>query len=154
MASLFPSLRRASRKPWGIRARLHDAVEEELGGALRVIRLDASRPSEDMPGEAYDRVVLYFALHGIPEARRRHALREAYRVARPGGRIVIVDYHRPDASLPLRPAIRALLRIFRPAALELWNRDIAHWLPRFVLDREVRKETLCGGLFQKLVVAA
>jgi len=119
-----------------------------------VLRLDAAHPSGHIPGEAYDRVVLYFALHRIPEERRRHALREAYRVARPGGRIVVVDYHCPDASFPLRAAIRALLRVFRPAALELWRCDVAHWLPRSILDREVRKETLCGGLFQKLVIAA
>ena len=154
MVPVPPSPRHPSRKRWGIRALLHDAVEQELGEALRVVHLDGMQPSEHLPGEAYDRVVLYFALHRIPEERRRHALREAYRVARPGGRIVIIDHHRPEAAQALRPAIRALLRIFRPAALELWNRDIAHWLPRFVLDREVRKVTLCGGLFQKLVVAA
>lgn len=44
---------------------------------------------------SYDQVLLFFLLHEQPEAVRRATLAEAMRVVRPGGKVVIVDYHRP-----------------------------------------------------------
>lgn len=104
--------------------------------------------------ETYDRAVLFFLLHEMPEDVRRHTLHEAFRVVKPGGKIVIVDYHRPVPGHPLRALMRLVLGTLEPFALDLWEREIAHWLPRSILDRDIRKRTFWGGLYQEIVVSA
>lgn len=44
---------------------------------------------------SYNQTILFFLLHEQPEAVRRGTLSEALRVTRPGGKIVVVDYHLP-----------------------------------------------------------
>ena len=99
---------------------------------------------------AYDRAVLFFLLHEIPEPVRRAALAEAVRVLKPGGRLVIVDYHGPHRWHPLRAVMTFILRRFEPFAMDLWRREVAEWLPPGA--RVASKRTFWGGLYQKLVV--
>jgi ubiquinone/menaquinone biosynthesis C-methylase UbiE len=99
----------------------------------------------------YDRAVLFFLLHEMPEDVRRRTLAEALRVVRPGGRVVIVDYHRPDARHPLRGFMRWVLRTFEPFALDLWERELAAWMPAGLVGATTLK-TCFGGLYQQLVI--
>jgi ubiquinone/menaquinone biosynthesis C-methylase UbiE len=101
---------------------------------------------------SFDQVLLFFLLHEQPEAVRRATLAEAWRVTRPGGRIVIVDYHRPARLHPMRPLMRAVFRRLEPYAIDLWRHEIAHFLPATVMPAEVRKQTFFGGLYQQLVL--
>jgi hypothetical protein len=73
-------------------------------------------------------------------------------VVRPGGRIVVVDYHRPHRLNPLRYLMRPLLALLEPFALDLWQREIGSWLPAG-RARLVSKHTYFGGLYQRLVFA-
>jgi ubiquinone/menaquinone biosynthesis C-methylase UbiE len=98
----------------------------------------------------YRRVVLFFLLHEMPLEVRRRTLAEAVRVLEPGGRLVIVDYHRPRRSHPLRAVMRFILRNFEPFALDLWNHEIAEWLPDGA--RIESRRTFWGGLYQEVVV--
>lgn len=66
-----------------------------------------------------------------------------------GGRLVIVDYHRPRRTHPLYYPMIAVLRILKPYALELWRHEISAWLPR---AGRLEKTTLFGGLYQILRV--
>lgn len=101
---------------------------------------------------AYDQTILFFLLHEQPEAVRRRTLSEAVRVTRPGGRIVIVDYHLPKASHPLRYLFRPILGWLEPFALDLWNHDLKKWLPNSIGAEQIQKATSFGGLYQKLVI--
>ncbi len=83
---------------------------------------------------------------------RAATLAEAMRVTKPGGRIVIVDYHRPHAGHPLRYLMRLVLGRLEPFALDLWRHEIAHWLPAGVQPAALEKRTAFGGLYQKLVI--
>ena len=100
----------------------------------------------------YDRVVLFFLLHEMPEDVRRRTLAEAMRVVKPGGEVVIVDYHEPSRRHPLRRVMKWILRNFEPFAMDLWAHEVQQWLPHGV--RPATKETYFGGLYQRLVIHA
>jgi ubiquinone/menaquinone biosynthesis C-methylase UbiE len=99
---------------------------------------------------SYDRALLFFLLHEQPEAARRATLAEALRVVKPGGRIVIVDYHRPHGLNPLYAPMAGVLSALEPFALDLWRHEIAEWLPR--APAGLRKRTLFAGLYQELLI--
>jgi ubiquinone/menaquinone biosynthesis C-methylase UbiE len=101
---------------------------------------------------SYDQAVIFFLLHEQPPLVRRQTIAEALRVVKPGGKLVIVDYHRPAHFHPLRYLLRPLLRMLEPYALDLWENDIVTWLPTVTRLRQVRKQTFCGGLYQKLLI--
>ena len=96
----------------------------------------------------YDRALLFFLLHEQPEDIRRHTLSEALRVVKPGGQIVIVDYHRPRSLHPLYLPMAAILGLLEPFALDLWRHDVARWLPPDRPVAAISKRTFFGGLYQ------
>ena len=101
----------------------------------------------------YDQAVIFFLLHEQPAAARRQTLREALRVVKPGGKLVLVDYHLPRRLHPLRYLFRPVLRALEPFALDLWQNEIAEWLPESITPAQISKETYYGGLYQKLVIS-
>ena len=100
----------------------------------------------------YDQVLLFFLLHEQPADVRRRTLAEAIRVVKPGGKIVIVDYHKPARWHPMRPLMRLIFNKLEPFALDLWNHEICEFMPRSRPHRLVTKHTYFGGLYQKLVL--
>jgi ubiquinone/menaquinone biosynthesis C-methylase UbiE len=92
-------------------------------------------------------VLVFFLLHEQPEQARRATLAEAMRVLRPGGKLVVVDYHRPAALHPLRPFMRALLARLEPFALDLWRRELSEWMPSRAAGQGA-KRLFYGGLYQ------
>ena len=102
---------------------------------------------------SYDQAIIFFLLHEQPAASRRQTLREALRVVRPGGKLVLVDYHLPVRLHPLRYLFRPVLRALEPFALDLWQHELAEWLPASVKPEQIRKQTYYGGLYQKLVIS-
>lgn len=118
--------------------------------SVTLIQRDSS--ALGFPAATYDQAVLYFLLHEMPLDVRRETLREAVRVVKPGGKIVIVDYHNPDRLHPLRYLFRPLLDRLEPFALDLWRHEIAQWLPVCIRPEQIRKETYYGGLYQKLSI--
>ena len=67
---------------------------------------------------------------------------------KPGGRVVIVDYHRPHRSNPLYWPMVGVLRTLEPFALDLWQHDLASWFPRGTPVASLEKRTFFGGLYQ------
>jgi len=100
----------------------------------------------------YDRALLFFLLHEQPEDVRRATIAEALRVVKPGGRIVIVDYHRPCRLNPLYWPMVGVLRTLEPYALDLWQYEISDWFPRGARVAAARKQTSFGGLYQLITV--
>jgi ubiquinone/menaquinone biosynthesis C-methylase UbiE len=118
------------------------------GAAVTLLHRDSIALGFDTA--SYDRALIFFLLHEQPAPVRRKTLAEAVRVVRPGGRIVVVDYHGPAPWHPLAPLLRPVLRRLEPYALDLWRYDIEEWLPH--RPRCLRKQTYFGGLYQKVVI--
>lgn len=100
----------------------------------------------------YDQVVLFFLLHEMPANVRERTLSEALRVLKPGGKLVIVDFHKPNALNPFRYLYPPMFRLLEPFALDIWTESIEEWLPTDFVPAEVTRETLFGGLYQKVVI--
>jgi ubiquinone/menaquinone biosynthesis C-methylase UbiE len=96
--------------------------------------------------------VLFFLLHEQPAAVRRQTVAEALRVLRPGGKLVIVDYHGPSMMNPLRYVMTGVLGALEPFAKDLWRSEIADCLPEGWQPASLEKETSFGGLYQKVVI--
>ena len=126
-------------------------LEGKLTANTPVNLLQRDATDLGMANGTYDRVILFFLLHEMPEDVRRKTLAEAVRVLKPGGQLVIVDYHQPKAWHPLRPVMKWILRNFEPFAMDLWRHEVAEFLPPMPAGA-IRKENFYGGLYQKLVI--
>jgi ubiquinone/menaquinone biosynthesis C-methylase UbiE len=101
---------------------------------------------------SYDRALLFFLLHEQPDEIRRSTISEALRVVKPGGRVIIVDYHRPHAFNPLYWPMVGVLRALEPFALDLWRHEISYWFPTAPQAARIEKRTIFGGLYQLVTV--
>ena len=128
-------------------------LARKLGGETRadprlgLIQCDSS--ALQLASASYDRALLFFLLHEQPPEVRRRTLAEAMRVLKPGGRLVIVDYHRPRRSHPLYLPMLAILKTLEPYAMDLWREEVSAWLPEAL---SLQKATRFGGLYQVLSV--
>ena len=116
----------------------------------RLLCMDSTKL--DLPDASYDWVLLFFLLHEQPLDHRIRTLSEAFRVVKPGGKILIVDYARPAWWNPLRYVMPPFLAVLEPFALDLWRNEIATWLPASADRRPLKRETFCGGLYEKIVL--
>lgn len=115
------------------------------GEPARLLTMDSAQLK--LPDCSYDRALLFFLLHEQPADVRRQTLCEVFRVVKPGGRIVIVDYARPRWWHPLRYLLRAVLATLEPFALDLWRDDIANWVPAPCMSQS-KSKSFFGGLYK------
>jgi ubiquinone/menaquinone biosynthesis C-methylase UbiE len=98
----------------------------------------------------FDQVVVFFLLHEQPDEVKARTLREAARVLKPGGKLILADYHRPHWWSPMRYLFRPILGRLEPFAPVLWDREIASWLP--AQPAAVSKKTYFGGQYQAVAI--
>ena len=136
-----------------------DILPIQLHNLSRKIRSDARVTLEQgdsaslaFADASHDQALLFFLLHEQPESIRRDTLRETLRVVKPGGRVVIVDYHRPQAWHPLRPLMKRIFARLEPFAHDLWEHPIEAYLPTDITVKSSQRTTLFGGLYQLLIL--
>lgn len=127
-------------------------LARKLAPDERVALLHGDSSSLPCPDSAYDQALLFFLLHEQPLHVRRATLAEALRVVKPGGKIVIVDYHRPGPLHPLRLLMTGVFRRLEPYAMDLWENEVEAFLPERPLPASIMKTTFYGGLYQMLVM--
>lgn len=129
---------------------------DNLAGKLpvdpRIALHQGDSSSLPMASASYDRALLFFLLHEQPEDVRRKTLAEALRVLKPGGTLVIVDYHRPSAFSPLYWPMQGILRTLEPYAMDLWRQPIDEFLPKDVAIASIERSTSFAGLYQLLKI--
>jgi ubiquinone/menaquinone biosynthesis C-methylase UbiE len=101
---------------------------------------------------AFDQVVVFFLLHEQPDEVKARTLAEAARVLKPGGKLILADYHRPHWWSPMRWLFRPILGRLEPFAPVLWDREIASWLPRSRGVLSLSKKTVFGGQYQTVAL--
>ena len=127
-------------------------LHRKLPFLARVRLIQSDSTSLKCSDAAYDQAVMFFLLHEMPASVREKTLSEALRVLKPGGKLVIVDFHKPSALNPFRYLYPPMFRLLEPFALDIWNQSIEEWLPKDFVPTEITKETLFGGLYQKVVI--
>jgi ubiquinone/menaquinone biosynthesis C-methylase UbiE len=117
---------------------------------VRLIQSDST--SLKFSDAEYDQVLMFFLLHEMPAQVRERTLSEALRVLKPGGTLVIVDFHKPSPFNVLRYLYPLMFKLLEPFALDIWRDDIEDWLPEGFVPASLTKETMSGGLYQKIVI--
>jgi len=149
------SARISGKVPKGGRLDVVDVLPVQLDNLARKLPADsrvglyhADSTRLGFAAASYDQALLFFLLHEQPEEIRRKTISEALRVLKPGGRLVIVDYHRPHPLHPLFWPMAGVLRLLEPFALDLWRHEVADWLPADARIAACGKKTTFGGLYQ------
>jgi len=112
------------------------------------------RDSTDLklPDATYDRAVLFFLPHEQPREARARTFAEAFRVLKPGGKALIIEFGKPAWWHPLRYLYLPFLAFLEPFAPDIWDCAVAEWLPKEWKDRIVERKTFFGGYYQRLLI--
>jgi ubiquinone/menaquinone biosynthesis C-methylase UbiE len=155
---LLPKVVAAAMRGGASRVFITDIIQNELKraeqklngyeGGFELIEADATCMQFD--NEFADLNILFFLLHELPDDAKLAAVTEAVRLVRPGGKLIIAEFHRPH-SLLLRTLGRIYFTVFEPYALTVWNRSD----PKRMLDArdgwDTRRVTHFMGNFQVVV---
>ena len=129
-----------------------DNLRRKLPAHSPVRTLQSDSTKLKLASGSYDQAIIFFLLHEQPVYARVKTLSEILRVLKPGGKLVIVDYHQPSILHPLRYLFKPILRRLEPFALDLWHDGIERWFPDDFVPMEFTKETFFGGLYQMIVI--
>lgn len=124
-------------------------TQRKIGGAphAHCHRMDAE--ALKFPDSSFDNVLLFFLLHEIPHESRERTIAEAFRVLKPGGTVVVIDFGAPKPWHPLRYLWLPILGMIEPFARSLWRGELCAALETPNLNW--KRNSYFGGLFQKLV---
>ncbi len=136
-----------------------DVSPEQLKNLRRKLGTDSParimlRNSEDLklPDTSYDRVILFFLPHEQPKDVRANSFAEAWRVLKPGGQLLIVEFGKPKWWHPLKYFYLPFLKFLEPFAPDIWGHDMTAWLPKEWLGLPIDRESFFGGYYQRLVI--
>lgn len=126
-------------------------LQGKLSPAASVRTLCMNAAELDLPDASFDHVLVFFLLHEQPQDYRERTMREALRVLKPSGKIIVADYGRPSRWNPLRYLLLPFLGLVEPSARALWRCELADILPRQFGTLSWSKTSYFGGLYQVLV---
>ncbi len=100
----------------------------------------------------FTRNLMFFLLHEQPREVRHQTIAEGLRVLKPGGSLVIIDYHRPRRWHPLYGVLSLVFSLLEPFAHNFWQQDLASWIQSQWPPLKIEKTLYFGGLYQRLVI--
>lgn len=92
---------------------------KDYPGKMTLVEEDAAKMR--FADNSFDSAVVFFLLHELPYETKRKALQEAMRVVRPGGKVILAEFHKPTSWIMLLFG-RAYFSFFEPFALDMWGR--------------------------------
>lgn len=105
----------------------------------------------DMADASYDTVIMFMLIHEQPREYRERTVSEAFRVLKPGGKMIVIDYAQPSPWHIARFTTIPIYSKLKPYAVDVWNNEMAELIPEQMAGRDWKKTSYFGGLFQKLV---
>jgi ubiquinone/menaquinone biosynthesis C-methylase UbiE len=153
--------RMAARVPKGSQLDVVDVLPIQLanlrrklpvGAPVKLLEMDSS--DLQIADDTYDRALLFFLLHEMPEPVRVATLRETLRVVKPGGKVVVVEFAKPSAWHPLKYLWHPVQSWLEPFARDLWTHPLETWLPPEYRDRIASRSGYFGKYYQKVVITA
>lgn len=127
-------------------------VNKKIGKHANVHTHQMDSNSLTFEDGSFDNVIVFFLLHEQPESVRSKTVEQAMRVVKPGGKLIFVDYHKPHWANPFRYIMIPILKTLEPFALAVWKKEIIDWVPTGMKPKHLTKQTMFGGLYQKVVM--
>ena len=126
--NIIPRVVTTAARAGAERVLIADLVGNELVHARRKLadlphRVDfIKEDAADMKHDdgTVDANVMFFLLHELPHPSKIRALNEAARLLRPGGKLFLAEFHRPDLGI-LRAMSWLYFKVFEPFGLALWD---------------------------------
>jgi ubiquinone/menaquinone biosynthesis C-methylase UbiE len=84
-----------------------DLARQKLGSSARLLLEDARHMS--FPDAQFDLVTIMLALHEMPADTRLRVLGECLRVTKPGGRVLVIDFHYGPYPFPRGWLLKAFI---------------------------------------------
>lgn len=125
-------------------------AKDFLGDSYPQVKFYHLNAEEKLP-EQYDVIICYMLLHELPIVSKVNVVNNALNSIRKDGKVIFVDYGRPNMLHPLAYFIRMFNRLYQPFAEKLWDREIASFAEKD-LNYNWRKQRFLGGLYQKVTV--
>ena len=125
-------------------------AKEHLGDSYPQVNFFHYDAEEKLP-EQYDVIICYMLLHEVPISSKVNIVNNALKSIKRDGKVIFVDYGRPNTLHPLAYFVRMFNRLYQPFAEKLWDREIASYAEKD-LDYNWKKQRFLGGLYQKVVV--
>jgi ubiquinone/menaquinone biosynthesis C-methylase UbiE len=96
-------------------------AKSKLGNFLRKVDfIEENATAMKLGDGVVDANVMFFLLHELPHHLKRQALSEAGRMLKPGGKLFLAEFHRPELWL-LRALSWTYFKVFEPLGLALWD---------------------------------
>lgn len=123
------------------------------GETAQLARMDAERLT--YPDDSFDTTLMFLLLHEMPAEARRNSLRQACRVTRPGGRLVIAEYGELGRKhwLHRLAPLRWILTTAEPFLGGFWKENLTGVVERCATDAGKRIELeeqvdIFGGFYR------
>ncbi len=127
-------------------------LSRKVGDCHNIRLIHQNSTALKLEKHSYDSVLVFFLLHEVPDDKKSMIMEQAISMVKPGGKIIIVDYHQPDKKSPWRYLMVPILKWLEPFAMSLWKREIISWLPETFFATKITKQTYFWGLYQKIVI--
>jgi ubiquinone/menaquinone biosynthesis C-methylase UbiE len=117
--------------------------------ALRILLRDATH-LDGLADHSYDTVILFFLPHEQPRAVRNATLREAFRVVKPDGRLLVIEFGKAAWWHPLKWTWLPFLKYLEPFAPDIWDHPPESWLAYDAKAWTLAQTPIFGGFYQKI----
>jgi ubiquinone/menaquinone biosynthesis C-methylase UbiE len=120
----------------------------EFRGRFELAEADATcMPQQD---GTVDVNLIFFLFHELPDTSKARAFEEAARLAAPGGKLLIAEFHRPRTRL-MRLLGRVYFTVFEPFALAMWEAYDPVRVLEGIGGWDCERSAYCFGNFQVVV---